>query len=120
MDIFDYVAQSNPSSAMSVCRNYGYRLQGGREGLSHGLRQLVSKEGESAMRDILNAHPDKELFIEVYGQRVPQYQPPIQQGYFNAIGDGVTSSDKLVNQTNIFLMASALLLATAIIVSAKR
>lgn len=120
MDIFDYVANSNPVTALSVCRNYGYRLQGGKEALAHGLRQLVSKEGEGAMRDILNAHPDKELFIEIYGQRVPDYAPPIQQGYFNAIGDGVTSSDKLINQTNIFLMASALLLATAIIVSAKR
>jgi hypothetical protein len=70
MSIYTTVATANPAYAKGIIAKYGYKAQGVRttNDLAKMLEQLVGSEGEPALRDIADAHPDKGLFLEIYGQ----------------------------------------------------
>lgn len=82
MSIYTSVAAGNPAYARGVIAKYGYQAQGARSAndLAALLKQLVAREGEPALRDIAEGHPDRGLFLELYGQ-------PKVEKYLNASGD---------------------------------
>jgi hypothetical protein len=130
MDIYTYVATSNPYQAKSILHKYGYSVTGVNttEDLGTCLRKLVAYEGETAFNDILASHPDKEVIIEKY---LAENKPAEKQEFKNCNGDsgcGCKKHDAYMNfngadaiagrstrEVSVFIIASALLLATAII-----
>jgi len=87
MSIYTTVASANPGYARGVIAKYGYDAKGVRtpNDLARVLEQLVGKEGEPALRDIADGHPDKGLFMEMYGA------PRVDVGkYLNASGQEQT------------------------------
>lgn len=70
MNMYQYVAVSNPSMAKAICHKYGYQLSNVKNPKDLGvcLEQLVNQEGESALKDIILNHPDRELIIEMCGK----------------------------------------------------
>jgi hypothetical protein len=130
MDIYTYVATSNPYQAKSILHKYGYSAKDVQteNDLGYCLRKLVAYEGEPAFTDILSSHPDKEVLIEKY---VSENKSNTNNEYKNCSGDcgcskraenhymnfsGAEASSKSSNQVSVFILVSALLLATAIIV----
>ena len=67
--IYSTVAAANPGYARGVIAKWGYDAKGVRtpKDLAKVLEQLVGREGEQALRDIADGHPDKGLFMEIYG-----------------------------------------------------
>lgn len=66
MDIYTYIAETNPYQAQAILHNYGYEFDEVEtsEDLGSLLQQLVAIEGESAFNEILNSHPDLLLLQE--------------------------------------------------------
>lgn len=140
MNIYTYVANSNPSMAKAICHKYGYKISGvqSKDDLGLCLEQLVAKEGETALIDIVNNHPDKDLIVEITEKNKPvvqentmqlvgssNYQSLQQQrqyaDFMNFMGEDIKTKEShsvtnnIAAQTNTFLLASAFLLGVAII-----
>lgn len=126
MDVYHYLAHNNPYAAKAICNKFGYRTTNinSKADLGDALKQVVSAEGEPALREVVSNHPDKELIIEMYAPQHEVYKaadgtsevgkPCVgcaktteKEHYLNAIGSK--------SETNTFLMAAALILAVAII-----
>lgn len=129
MDLYTYVASSNPYQAKAILHKYGYSIRDVKtqSDLGNCLKSLVAYEGEDAFHDILDSHPDKGIIMEVYSKQMikPEESKKCncngsscscnREHYFlNASGSETTS--KSVRETSIYIMAAALLLAAAIIV----
>lgn len=58
---------------MDVVRSFGYKFTGAvtKKDIGRLLGDLVSKEGEPAMKAILNIHPDKEVILEQFSTPSP-------------------------------------------------
>ena len=129
--MYGYVAENDPNMARAICHKYGYRIQGVQSKADLGvvLEQLVAKEGESALRDIVKNHPDRDLIVEVEtgsSSEMPIRQLPSESersvtyaDFMNYIGEEKGQRTNTVSQTNTFLLASAFLLGVAIITSKK-
>lgn len=127
MDIYTYVASSNPYQAKSILHKYGYSAKDVQTEADLGicLKKLVAYEGQSAFNDILSSHPDKEVIIEKYvGENKDNKSEHKncdgncscrKHEYMNFAGNLDIASNKSKNEIGLFIIASALLLATAII-----
>lgn len=141
MNVYNYIAQSNPHGAKAVCHSLGYKLSGvnSADDLGSCLAQIVEKEGEPAFRKIMEQHPDKEVICELFAEKAEnkaseyamnfsgqnhQANPGCgcancngRQRYMNFDGynEQMAMSAASANNTNVFLVASALILAVAII-----
>lgn len=116
MDLYHYIAEGNPDGAFFVCRKYGYAgdIQSVEE-LAFTCRRMVASEGESAFLDLLKYHPDKDVIVEVFSEK--KNEPveavkTVEVQKINAVGD--TNSGNLVNMTNTYILASAIIIAFAI------
>lgn len=128
MDVYHYLAHHNPYAAKAICNKFGYRTTNinSKSDLGDALKQVVSAEGEAALREVVTNHPDRELIVEMY---IPQSS----EVYKSADGTmdiakpcGCPKTDnkdhylaasgfKSSSESNTFLMAAALILAVAII-----
>ena len=128
MDLYTYIAASNPYQAKSILHKYGYSAQNVRtkDDLGQCLKKLVAYEGEDAFLDVIDSHPDKFVILERYtsqskdneknfsGNENSYKRCPCETDYRNfSGGDGVSKSAK---EVSVFILAAALLLAAAIIV----
>lgn len=117
MDVYEYFAASNPFIARNVIESFGYQLRS--RDLASNLRELVNKEGEPALLKIMENHPDKEIILELFEKKEPVYKrqestpDTAYLNYLNASGN--SEATRVGLQTNTFLLASALILAVAII-----
>jgi hypothetical protein len=122
--MYEYIANTNPRGAKEIIQSYGYKVVNPRS-MGANLRMLVAQEGEPALRNIVELHPDKEIILEVMGS----------DNKNNFLGaDGLSglgliaennknqqaqlqSSDstKLAMQTNALVMVAAIIIAAAII-----
>ncbi len=132
MDIYTYVASSNPYQAKAILHKYGYSTQGvqDEEDLGVCLKKLVAYEGEDAFNDILSNHPDSNVLIEKFNSEKKdslQYTNYSGHGcscgcknndknYNNFSGDATTKTSSSTKEVSVFIMAAALMLAAAIIV----
>jgi len=130
MDIYTYVALSNPYQAKSIVHKYGYSTKNVKNESDLGvcLKKIVAYEGENAFNDVLDSHPDKNVLIEKFSSENKK-----EANFSNANGSGcgckgnhdmqymnfVGNENQNKNTTKeigIIIIASALLLASAIIV----
>jgi hypothetical protein len=148
MNVFEYIAISKPSESFQYCQKYGI-MEVEESELSEAIAHIVASEGENAFKELLTLHPDLEIILEVYQPKRPlqsfngkqgevlvpkpdvgvpikivgtensnfQNSNLLAQKYFNA--EGNSTGSKLVNQTNFFILAGALIVSLAII-SAKK
>lgn len=144
MDIYTYIASSNPHQARALLYKYGYEPQNvcDESDLGLCLKKLVAYEGEDAFNEILTHHPDTNVIIEKYRKdKEPEkennflnvsgnpYAMPMNPNYMgcgcgnrdrnfvNASGNSdEAKSEKSKTEVSVFIIASALMLAAAIIV----
>lgn len=134
MNLYQTIAESNPKYATNVMSKYGYSAQGvkTRNDLAKVLEQLVAKEGEPALRDIIEGHPHKALFEEIYAQPKNDFVNFSGSGekkctckcggchadkdYHNFTGADQLPAHMASISQGTALMAAALILAVAIIV----
>lgn len=137
MNIYKYVAHANPHGAKAICQKFGYRVANvkTKDDLAECLRELVATEGEAALKEVVENHPDKEIILEVCDSKKADQ-------FYNADGNGSmkhsnctckscnckngddsskymnadASQTRLASQTNVIIIASALFLAVALLV----
>lgn len=68
MDIYEYIASSNPQQAERILQQFGYQAVNIESAVDLGqcLEDLVAQEGDAALTEIAGAHPDKELILEKF------------------------------------------------------
>jgi hypothetical protein len=139
MNVFRYVAESNPNGAVQIINSFGYDVTSTSD-LGKSLSELVAEVGEPAFKKVMDNHPDKDVILELYGSDNTKdkedkscgcdtcrnkYRAVEHLQYLNATGSGKFADEKssssntnthlLANQTNVILVVSALFIATALI-----
>lgn len=138
MNVFKYVAESNPSSAVQVINSFGYDVTNNSD-LGRSLSELVAEVGEPAFKKVMDMHPDKDVILELYSSNGSDKEKGCgcdvcknrarndeYISYLNATGNGTFADEKqtssnatnthlLANQTNVILVVSALFIATALL-----
>lgn len=127
INIYTYVAASNPYFAKALAHKYGYEFDKDQR-LDTVLEQLVSYEGEPALTEIIENHKDKELFMDYFkkkfGDTLKQESPksgfPEMAAYMNFTGQlaaaqQTAENKKLTSDTSLMVLAGAILIAFAII-----
>ena len=140
MNVYEYVADSNPRMAEQIMNSFNYDVINSAD---MGLSQLVDKVGEPALQKVMENHPDKDIILELFSKsedekngscncnycRNKNRNNDEHLNYLNANGNGMvapvptttTPNDAsgnthlLANQTNVILVVSALFIATALI-----
>ena len=125
-NIYGYMAASNPYFVKSLAYKYGYEYDKD-QSLSTVLQQLVSYEGEPVLIEIIENHPDKELFADYFKKQLeknpePQKSPLTSElaTYMNFTGQlaavqQVAENKKVTTETSLMVLAGAMLIAFAII-----
>jgi hypothetical protein len=122
MTVYEYIAESNPAIALGIIEQLGYQHTGGT--LGNSLKEMVSKEGEPALKLILANHPDRDIIIEMFGKTEPSIIPEceickekkIVEKYLGTNGIATTSEAKTVeNNFSLIFLAGVTILAFAII-----
>jgi hypothetical protein len=139
MNVFKYVAESNPNGAVQIINSFGYDVTSTTD-LGRSLSELVAEVGETAFKKVMDNHPDKDVILEIYSKKNEDKSTSCgcdscrnrvrnneYMDYLNATGNGTfadeksskssseTSTHLLANQTNVILVVSALFIATALI-----
>lgn len=133
MNLYSYVANSNPTASKIICQKFGYRVANvkSKDDLAECLRSLVAQEGEPALKEILDNHPDKDIILEVFANDSTQFlgidgtgsskqstcncekkcDCKSRENYLNADA----SQSRLASQTNVIIVVASLFLAVAIL-----
>jgi hypothetical protein len=142
MSDYNDIAQRNPRGAVSVISSFGYEIQD-RRNLGRSLNELVANEGEPALKAVMNIHPDKDIILELFGNKNPdqntssncncgscsnRHNGGRQDQYMNATGNEPTAtiekndtySTTLAHQTNAILLIASLFIATALIIKTHK
>lgn len=116
MSVYHYIAQLNPDAAYEVCQRNGFGDIYSNQELGDTL-QTIAAQGESSFKDVMSAHPDKDVIIEIYVNDKPKDSTNYaeQKNFVNATGTG----NKLVSQTNAFILVGAVIVSLAIISTIK-
>jgi len=140
MNVYEYVADSNPRVAEQIMNSFNYDVINSSD---MGLSQLVDKVGEPALQKVMENHPDKDIILELFSKKEDEKSRGCNcdccrnknrnnddyLNYLNVTGNGTvapvppatTPNDAsvnthlLANQTNVILVVSALFIATALI-----
>jgi hypothetical protein len=129
MNVYLYIAQSNPDAANEICKKYGYFEIENLDELSHCLQTIVAQNGESSLQEVLSLHPDKDVLLEIFDKKKDE---PIAEAQIIAptISDCSCNSSKMnaegsvpsstVNQTNTYIIVGALIVSFAILAMNKK
>ena len=63
--VYDYIAKNNPQGAKTVCESFGYQVTNVHS-MSQNLKDLVNNEGENALVEIMELHPDKDIILDYF------------------------------------------------------
>jgi hypothetical protein len=135
MSVYQYVAQSDPRGSRRLIESFGYDITNQND-LGRSLAELVSNVGESALKEVMKIHPDKDILLELNASEISssdscgcnycKAKRP-NNGYMNA--DGVTPTsiasnstpDTTIHNNNTNILAhqtnTILVLATLVIVA---
>jgi hypothetical protein len=149
MSDFNDIAKRNPQGAVSVISSFGYEILD-RKDLGKSLNELVANEGEPALIKVMEIHPDKDIILELFGNKNNSTKGNFSQAtcgcgnascngrkshasseqYMNASGNesySATSlakdnsqSNTLAHQTNAILIVATLFIATALIIKTQK
>ena len=121
MDVFEYLSfsEKNLGQVIEFCNKFGYYPNNEQE-LTSCLQKIVAKEGETAFKDLMQLHPDKEVILELF-EKKEEVQPIMERErsrdcscMMNA--DGSTASNQnFASQTNLIILVSAMIVSIAII-----
>jgi hypothetical protein len=128
VNIFTYTAQANPYFVRSLAHKYGYEFDKD-QSLDTVLQQLVSYEGESALMEIIENNPDKDLFMDYFEKKYSKKEDKnnssvehtrILESYMNFSGQlqaaqQTQENKSLTTQTSLMVFAGAIIIAIAII-----
>lgn len=127
VNIFTYMAAANPYFAKSLAHKYGYEFDRDQR-LDTVLQQLVSYEGEPVLMEMVENHPDKELFMEYFEKKYAKELKGEKEksasgemaAYMNFTGQlaavqQTAENRKLTSETSLMVLAGAVLIAFAII-----
>lgn len=124
MDVYNYIAQTNPNKATDIINSFGYKVVD-RKNMGGNLKSLVANEGEPALKMVLENHPDKDVILELYN--------PISQGkhyscgcdgckekrmvekFLNASGTEKSEAKKVDRDFSLVFLAGVLVLSFAIL-----
>jgi len=124
VNIYAYTAATNPYFVKSLAHKYGYIFEKDHP-LPSVLEQLVSYEGEPVLNEIIENHKDKELFMEYFSKKIENKEKEPRgnnefatylnfTGQLEAVKQSVENK-QITSQTNLMIIAGALLIAFAII-----
>ena len=123
MDVYRYIAESNPKVAKDIIESFGYEFANTPD---MGLSQLVSREGENALKVIMENHPDKDIIIEMFSEKKQTScgcgcNERRIESFVNASGNDSskekeTSISTVAQQTNVMILVSALFIFTALMI----
>ena len=123
VNIYAYIAASNPYFAKSLAHKYGYEFDK-EQSLSSVLQQLVSYEGEPAFMEMIDNHPDKELFMEYFEKKYAKKEEKTDSvkemsSFMNFTGQieaakQTAENRRLTQETSLMVLAGAVLIAFAI------
>jgi len=131
MSVYKYIAELNSNQANDLCNQQGLPDASDSDELASNLVAIVAQNGESALKNIMELHPDKDLILEMFRcssceskqqAQTPQIDAGItevqplavrqlqsEDSYLNASGSGIAKN------TNTIILVSALVIALAII-----
>jgi len=73
MNVYHYIADTNPNQANDLLRNYGFNRTNDLTMISKRLKHIVRENKVSALRDIADIHPDKKLFLSFHSEKKEEY-----------------------------------------------
>jgi hypothetical protein len=135
MSVYKYIAELNSNEANNLCVQQGLPDAYDSDELANNLLVIVAQNGESALKNIMELHPDKDLILEMFKcsscQSKQQTEPPFmdseitevqplmvrplqQQEFANANGMA-----DIAKNTNTIILVSSLIVALAVIASIK-
>ena len=139
MNVYLYIAENNPDAAYEICKKYGYFNVNSIEDLSNSLQSIVAENGQDALKEILDIHPEKSVILEVFEkkkvnevpleeviQKIFDRNKPVEKEKSDCScmknADGAALASPLPptvsnssNQTNTFILVGALIVSLAII-----
>ena len=132
MSVYKYIAELNSNEANNLCVQQGLPDAYDSDELANNLLVIVAQNGESALKNIMELHPDKDLILEMFKcsscQSKQQTEPPFMdseitevqplmvrplQEFANANGMDIAKN------TNTIILVSSLIVALAVIASIK-
>jgi len=115
-NLYRYIAASSPRKAAALLRKHGYAPVKGFT-LAQCLESLVREEGEPALRDIVDIHPDKNIILEVCAPKETTCNCAERLDKFLNASGPVSPAHKTQEVTHLFIIGASLVLALAIIKS---
>jgi hypothetical protein len=116
--VYEYIAEHNPDAANMVCRKYGFFQISNEQDLATCLQGIVAQGGESALKDVMECHPDKDALIELFDKKKEEDCSCNKTTTANAEGVTVapaaTPASPFVNQTNAYILVGAIIVAFAV------
>jgi hypothetical protein len=122
MDVYKYVAESNPILTQGIIESFGYEHANTPD---MGLSQLVAREGEPALKKIMDNHPDKNIILELFSNTDTNCNCNSRknESFLNANGSNEVAKEKensssnvIAQQTNVMILVSALFIFTALMI----
>ena len=129
MNVYHYIAENNPDAANEVCKKYGFYQINSIDELADCLQHIVAQDGEESFKDVMELHPDKDVILELFDKKKEEtliHQPQPQPIVLGADGssncscvkssaDGTTTPTSTVSNTNLMILAGALIISISII-----
>lgn len=115
MDIFYYIAETDPYAVRGICNKHGFEILNSdtTQDLAMALRQVVAAVGEPAMQDVILVHPDRDVILESAGQK--KGGCGCESGKVKKEASVPLPGNYQMKESHLFIFAGALLLAAAII-----
>ena len=136
VDIYTYIAYSDPYGARALISSHGYALADDSddpESLAQQLTELVADNGEPALIKLLKMHPDRDAILEYCADQesaggkdekkgcgCDKCKEKLLENYIKPNNDNQSHSIMSLHQGNIFLIAAALILGVAVIASSNK
>lgn len=124
MNVYYYIADSKPDAANKICNKYGYYQIQSIDEIAYCLQEIVANQEESALKEIMDLHPDKDVVLELFEKKSEIIVPtPIMEQerkrdcscMLNADGAATQSNQGIASQTNIMILVAAMIVSISII-----
>lgn len=121
IDVYDYIASKSPRESAQLLRDFGYKVVN-QQPMAQSLRDLVDNEEEVAIVELMKIHPDRDYFENNNSaikklEKLKSKNSQLRTEYSNATGGTnlIPKIEMSSNQTNTIILASAIVIAFAIL-----
>ena len=115
--IYDYLASNVTADAYElISQGQNTPKPRNTRELSLRLKKYVTKNGESALLQLAEIHPDRELIEAI---SVKQEQEPKKENFSNLSGNITPSEKDYINSTKLLMVGGFILIGLAIIMTKK-